>query len=109
MSELTHSLDTRIDFAHPLGIEAQLSMNYMSARYTDPYNLVEPTLDGTAGLVSANTVMNARLAYEYEPWMSTVFVDARNLSDSRYIASRAPAGIQPGMTRQIFAGVRIEH
>lgn len=104
-----HTLSGRIDFAHPIGIEAQFSVNTMSARYTDPYNLVEPTLDGTAGLIGARAVANARLAYRYDPWKSTVFVDARNLFDQRYIASRAPAGIQPGMTRQIFAGLRLEY
>ncbi len=105
----THTLSGRIDFAHPFGVEAQLSVNYMSARYTDPYNLIEPTLDGTAGLIGANTVVNARVAYHYKPWYSTVFVEARNLFDARYIASRAPDGIQPGMTRQVFAGVRVEY
>jgi len=34
------------------------------------------------------------------------FVTVENLADERYISSRAPLGIQPGMFRQVNAGVK---
>lgn len=104
-----HTLSGRVDFVHPLGIEAQVSVNYTSAQYSDPYNNIEPSLDGTSGLIKARAVANARLAYNYRPWHATVFAEVRNLTNTQYIASRAPAGIQPGMTRQAFAGLRLEY
>ncbi len=104
-----HTLSGRIDFAHPIGIEAQVSVNYTSAQYADPYNLIEATLDGTGGLIGARAIVNARVAYEYEPWHVTFFGEVRNLFDVRYVSSRAPAGIQPGMTRQAFVGVRLAY
>jgi Fe(3+) dicitrate transport protein len=104
-----HTLSTRLDFAHPVGLEAQFSVDHMSSRFTDPHNVVEATLDGTAGVIGANTVCNLRLGYKHRPWKTTFFAEARNLFDARYISSRAPDGIQPGMTRQVFGGVRFEY
>ncbi len=104
-----HTLSARLDFAHPIGLEAQVSVDYTSAQYTDPYNTIEATLDGTEGVIDQRAVVNARVAYTYEPWHVTLFGDVRNLFDARYIASRAPAGIQPGMTRQAFVGIRLAY
>jgi Fe(3+) dicitrate transport protein len=104
-----HTLSARIDFAHPIGIEAQVSVDYTSAQYTGPYNVIEPTLDGTGGLIEPRAVVNARVAYTYEPWHVTIFGEVRNLFDARYVASRAPAGVQPGMTRQAFVGIRLAY
>lgn len=104
-----HVLSARVDFAHPIGIEAQVSLDYTSAQFADAANTIEPTIDGTTGVIPARAVMNARLAYTYAPWGITFYVDARNLLDARYVASRAPAGINPGMTRQIFGGIRVAY
>ncbi len=104
-----HTLSTRIDFAHPIGIEAQASVDYVSAQYADPYETIDPSLDGTSGVIGPRAIVNARLGYTYAPWGATLFVDLRNALDTRYIASRAPAGIQPGMTRQIFVGLRLAY
>lgn len=104
-----HTLSARVDFAHPFGVEAQLSVDYTSSQFADPENRREATLDGVSGPIPARAVMNARLAYTYAPWGITFYVDARNLLDAHYVASRAPAGINPGMTRQIFGGIRIAY
>jgi Fe(3+) dicitrate transport protein len=104
-----HTLSARVDFAHPFGFEAQVSLDYMSYQYADAANTIDPTLDGVLGLVPARAVMNARVSYTYAPWGVTLYVDARNLLDSHYVASRAPAGINPGMTRQIFGGIRVQY
>jgi Fe(3+) dicitrate transport protein len=110
----TSTLSTRFDFAHPLGIEGQFSVDHVGARFTDPHNVGKDdphlsTLDGAAGKIHANTVCNLRLQYKHRPWKTAFFAEARNLFDARYISSRAPDGIQPGMTRQIFGGVRFEY
>lgn len=104
-----HTVSARADFAHPFGIEAQVSVDYMSFQYSDTSNSIDVAPDGTTGIVPARAIMNARLAYTYAPWGITFYVDARNLFDNRYISSRAPAGINPGMTRQIFGGIRIAY
>ena len=104
-----HTLSGRVDFAHPFGIEAQVSVDYTSTQFSDPENLREATTNGLDGPINARAILNGRLAYTYAPWGITFYVDARNLLDSRYVASRAPAGINPGMTRQIFGGIRIQY
>lgn len=104
-----HTLSGRVDFAHPFGIEAQFSVDYVSSQLSAPGDTGVATIDGVVGLVPARAVINARISYTYAPWGLTFYVDARNLADTHYIASRAPAGINPGMTRQIFGGIRITY
>lgn len=104
-----HTLSARLDFVHPIGLEAQVALQYLSAQFADPWNTIEPTLDGLAGPIEARATLDARIGYTYEPWGVSVYFDARNLLDTRYVASRAPAGINPGMTRQLFGGVRIRY
>ncbi|MFO0684528.1 MAG: TonB-dependent receptor [Sandaracinus sp.] len=104
-----HTVSARIDFAHPIGIEAQASIDYMSSQFADASNTVESTLDGVTGVIPARAVVNGRLAYTYADWGLTFYVDVRNLLDTHYVSSRAPAGINPGMTRQIFGGIRIQY
>ena len=104
-----HTLSARADFVHPLGVEAQFSVDYSSFQFADPANTREATIDGVSGVIPARAVVNARLAYTYAPWGVTFYVDARNLLDTHYVASRAPAGINPGMTRQIFGGISIRY
>jgi Fe(3+) dicitrate transport protein len=104
-----HTLSARADFAHPIGIEAQASVDYMSFQFTDPLDTRDPGIDGVSGPIPARAIVNGRIAYTHAPWGITFYVDIRNALDTRYIASRAPAGINPGMTRQIFGGIRVQY
>lgn len=47
------------------------------------------------------------LSGEYTlPWMATLFVNLQNVTNNRYIVSRRPAGVRPGLPRLVMAGIK---
>jgi Fe(3+) dicitrate transport protein len=103
-----HMATGRVQFIHPLGFEGQLTAGYLSPQFTDSENTKNPTLDGTRGSLGRRLILDGRVAYTFPPLGWSVYLSAKNLTDYDYIASRAPQGIQPGMTRQFMLGVRGE-
>ena len=103
-----HRLSTFLRFVHPTGISAQLNGIFISEQYTDLDNTQEPTTDGLAGKIDPYFLLDARISYTYQPWGITAFVAGKNLADQNYVVSRAPRGIQPGMPRQLFGGIKGE-
>ena len=103
-----HRLSTFLRFVHPTGISAQLNGIFISEQYTDLDNTQEPTTDGLAGKIDPYFLLDARVSYTYQPWGITAFVAGKNLADQNYVVSRAPRGIQPGMPRQLFGGIKGE-
>ncbi|MBA2662054.1 MAG: TonB-dependent receptor [Bradymonadaceae bacterium] len=101
-----HRVYGQLRFVHPSGIAAQVGAHYITEQFTDKANTVEPSTDGLIGAIDPRLLLDARVAYTYEPLGLTAFVSGKNLTDERYIASRAPQGIQPGMFRQFVVGVR---
>lgn len=90
------------------GFGMQLDSSYVASQYTDNQMTMAPSADGTVGRIPGYTVWNlnadyvmAREGFEVRP-----YVTVKNLTDRRYIASRAPQGIQPGMFRQFNIGLR---
>lgn len=85
----------------------ELGLAWVGAQFADPADTVAPSPDGLAGELPAYHTLDARLAaslplraHGVEAWLA-----GRNLTDEVYIASRAPAGIQPGGFRMIQAGL----
>jgi Fe(3+) dicitrate transport protein len=77
-------------------------------QFGDNVQTVAGSPDGTAGLVPAYWVWNVSAGREFqrERYRIQPFVAVKNLADARYISSRAPQGIQPGLFRQVNAGVK---
>lgn len=77
-------------------------------QFADNFQTARPAADGTVGLLPAYWVWNFAAGREFqrERWIVQPFVTVKNLADAIYISSRAPLGIQPGMFRQVNAGVR---
>jgi Fe(3+) dicitrate transport protein len=101
-----HRLSTQLRFVHPTGISAQVAGHYVSEQFTDKLETVEPSVDGTRGQIDGRFLLDARLAYTFAPLGLTAYVAGKNLTDERYIAARAPSGINPGMFRQVFGGIQ---
>jgi Fe(3+) dicitrate transport protein len=55
----------------------------------------------------ASFVLNASAAWRVRPDVSLV-ASVLNLTDRRYIAARAPAGVRPGLPRQAFLGLSFD-
>jgi Fe(3+) dicitrate transport protein len=101
-----HMMTAIARFEHRTGVSVQLSGNYIADQFADVENTVTPSVDGLVGRIPSRFLLDARVAYTHAPWGLTFYVLAKNLTDTQYIASRAPQGIQPGMFRQVIAGVR---
>ncbi|RAL23850.1 Fe3+-dicitrate receptor [Lujinxingia litoralis] len=103
-----HRVSGHLRFVHPVGVSAQVNGHYVTEQFTDNANTVEASTDGLVGRIDPYFLLDARLGYTIKPWGVTAYVAGKNLLDHRYIASRAPQGIQPGMFRQVFGGIRGE-
>ncbi|MEW5851934.1 MAG: TonB-dependent receptor [Myxococcota bacterium] len=103
-----HVVSSNIRFVHPLGFNMQLTGTYLSPQYTDPENTKVISADGTTGPIGRQLIVDGRVAYTFAPLGLTGYVSGKNLLDQKYIASRVPAGVQPGPPRQFIVGVRGE-
>lgn len=90
------------------GLGFQFDISHTGNMFGDNNETIIGSADGTVGQLPAYQVMNfmvdyvvRRERYEFSP-----FFTVKNAMDETYIASRAPAGIQPGMFRQVNVGVK---
>jgi Fe(3+) dicitrate transport protein len=90
------------------GFGVQLDSSYIGSQFADNAQTVAPTADGTIGLVPSYMLWNLNVDYtiQRERIQLRPYFAVKNLGDRVYIASRAPQGIQPGLFRQINAGIR---
>ncbi len=91
------------------GFSFQLDLNAVAGQFGDNRETLEPSNDGTVGLLPAYQVANLAVGYEIrrEAWMFEPYFTIKNAFDELYISSRAPQGIQPGLFRQVNGGLRI--
>ncbi len=103
-----HSLTLIQSWRHKSGFHLHLDGTRVGGQFADNAQTRTASPDGTVGWMPAYWVWNAAVGREFRRERVTVepFLTVKNLADARYISSRAPQGIQPGMFRQINAGVR---
>ncbi|TVQ91718.1 MAG: TonB-dependent receptor [Deltaproteobacteria bacterium] len=104
-----HIIAGQARFVHPSGLSVQGNIHYLSEQYHDVFNTREAAIDGTNGVIDARTLLDARIGFNLERYVNQdieLYVMGKNLTDERFIAARAPQGIQPGMFRQVLGGVR---
>ena len=91
------------------GFNIQFELNRVASQYSDNEQTVEPWPDGTIGQIAGYQIANLTVGHEIhrERWMFEPYFTVKNAFNEIYIASRAPQGIQPGMFRQVNAGLRI--
>jgi len=97
-------LTSNMNFNYKLGgLKASLGAYYVSRQYVDSANTKAENAIGTLGEISAYTTFNLNAYYDVDKHWS-VFGTVRNLFDKKYIASRNPDGIFPGVERNAEIG-----
>ena len=85
------------------GLRTSLGAYHVSSQFVDPENTVAQSTDGRRGEVPAYTTLDLNVRYAIDKQLS-VFGTVRNLTDKKYIASRNPDGIFPGVERNVEVG-----
>lgn len=99
-------LVTNVSFSYAQGkLRTSLGAYHVSEQFADAANTRLESMDGTKGLMDAYTVYHLNAQYAVNKQMS-LFGVVRNLTDEKYIASRKPDGIFPGVERNFEVGVR---
>ncbi|HOK45362.1 MAG TPA: TonB-dependent receptor, partial [Bryobacteraceae bacterium] len=103
-----HLLAVRIGWRHR-GYSVHLDGSRVGDQFGDNLETVAGSADGTVGLLPAYQVWNLTASREIvrERFTLHPYVAVKNLADARYISSRAPLGIQPGMFRQVTGGIKL--
>ncbi|MCS6914489.1 MAG: TonB-dependent receptor [Myxococcales bacterium] len=100
-----HLLYAQVRFAHAVGISAQVGLTYVSAQFADKGATPTPSADGLVGELPGYLLLDARIGYTLARLGLTAYLAGKNLTNQVYIASRAPAGIQPAGFLQLFGGL----
>jgi Fe(3+) dicitrate transport protein len=103
-----HSLSLIYGWRHKTGWRVHADGTRVGSQFADNAQTRTPSPDGTTGLIPAYWVWNLSAGRQFERERVTIepFVTVKNLFDAIYISSRAPQGIQPGMFRQLQAGLK---
>lgn len=85
-------------------LKTALSAYHVSSQFVDDKNTRDENSTGTLGKIPAYTTFNLNAHYTMGKQVS-VFGTVRNLLDKKYIASRHPDGIFPGVERNFEVGM----
>ena len=90
------------------GLGFQLDTNRTGNRFGDNNETMIGSADGTTGLLPAYGVINFSADYvvRKERFTFRPYFSVKNLTDVKYIASRAPQGIYPGHGRAAVGGIK---
>jgi Fe(3+) dicitrate transport protein len=102
-------INSNLDVLLPIGLDFGLELVHVAEQYTDLLNSVAGSNNGRTGLIPSYTVINAMIGYTIPGYESaSLNLSVKNLTDERYIASRRPQGIRPGLSRFISAGFDVQ-
>ena len=81
-----------------------IGMAYISEQFSNLENTVEPSSNGRSGVLPGYTVyqLNGDIKIDKK---TKIFASVKNLFDKKYISSRAPEGIFPGVGRMVMVGL----
>ena len=97
-------LTANLAVSHAIGgLRTSLGIYHVSSQFVDPENTVAQSADGRRGEIPAFTTLALNVRYAVDKQLS-VFGTVRNLTDEKYIASRNPDGIFPGVERNFEVG-----
>lgn len=100
-----HLLNAQLRLQHRIGFSAQVNVSFVAAQLADRDGTIARSADGLLGEIPSYTTVDARLAYSHQRSGLSVYIAGKNLTAQTYIASRAPAGIQPAGFLQVFGGL----
>ncbi|MDP3119796.1 MAG: TonB-dependent receptor [Sulfuricurvum sp.] len=78
--------------------------SYVSEQFADLQNTENATANGKAGIIPSYGIWNVNARVKLNSNID-LFGSVRNLTDEKYIASRAPEGIFPGLGRMMEFGI----
>ncbi|MGI9141491.1 MAG: TonB-dependent receptor family protein, partial [Gemmatimonadaceae bacterium] len=101
---LTASASITLD--HPSGVLLRLDGLRVGEQFADNFETSAGSANGRVGLIPAHRVVDLAARYRL-PVRGDLSLSAtvKNLAGTKYIASRRPEGIKPGLPRTVFAGV----
>jgi Fe(3+) dicitrate transport protein len=97
-----------LGFRSRQGLGLELDASLVGEQFGDNNMTVTPSADGTIGLLPRYAVWNLTADYTHrrERVSITPYLAVKNLGNEVYVSSRAPQGIQPGLFRQVNAGLK---
>ncbi len=102
--EMTASGSLTLD--HPAGILLRLDVLQVGEQFADNFETRASAANGRTGLVPSYRVIDLAARYRLPiPGGLSLSASVKNLAGNKYIASRRPEGIKPGLPRTVFAGL----
>jgi Fe(3+) dicitrate transport protein len=106
-----HLASLSIGYAHPVGFDARVGVDYVSRQEEDiafrSGRTEANVLRGVTGDIPSYALINATMNYRPVGTNLTYFVSAYNLGNKEYLASRVD-GMVAGRERQVFGGIRYD-
>ena len=95
-----------ITLDHPSGLLVRLDGLHVGEQFADNFQTRAGSANGRVGLIPSHRVFDLAARYRL-PVLSGLSLSAtvKNLAGNKYIASRRPEGIKPGLPRTVFAGL----
>ena len=95
-----------ITLDHPTGLLLRLDALHVGEQFSDNFETRAGSANGRVGLIPAHRVFDLAARYRLPVLTGLSFsATVKNLAGNRYIASRRPEGIKPGLPRTAFAGL----
>ena len=91
---------------HPSGLLLRLDGLHVGEQFADNFETRAGSTNGRTGLIPAHRVFDLAASYRL-PLVTDLSITAavKNLAGEKYIASRRPEGIKPGLPRTVSAGL----
>lgn len=106
-----HIASLSLGYAHPVGINARVGVDYVSRQESDTFarvlDPVDQQLSGLSGDIPSYTLLNMSVNFKPVGSKASYFLSGYNLADKEYLASRVD-GMAVGRGRQVVAGVRYD-
>ncbi|MEM1008022.1 MAG: TonB-dependent receptor, partial [Myxococcota bacterium] len=102
-----HILTTTLRIFHRVGFTASITGRFVTEQLADKAGTITPSINGLVGAIDARFLLNARIGYTWKRGRYSLgaFVSGKNLTNARFIVSRRPQGIRPGLPLHVFGGI----
>ena len=94
----------RFQYVGQRGFNLGLNGTFVSEQFADNANTIEGSANGRIGLIPSYQIWDVTGQYQLRTLPMRVSFALKNIFNSKYIASRRPEGIKPGLFRQMSVG-----
>lgn len=89
------------------GLGINVNGSFVGEQFTDELNTIVAHPNGRSGLIDSRFTLDGGLYYKFDKQNITIRLNGKNLTNTRFIASRRPQGIRVGLPRMILGGIDI--